>query len=263
MQKIFLKHIVIITSFLTIFILIINYCLSTQAIIDQEHTIFNTKINQVIRTLEDNQVELKELYASLDEDYLTRAKAFSYVIEKNPSVLNNTSELVKLAKLLNVDELHVSDEKGILTYSSVPKYIGLDFHNGKQMRGFVPILESNDPNVYVIQSAQPNTAEQKIMKYVGVARKDKKGIVQIGLSPKRQLDAEARNTYAYIFSKFPTKKDEVFFAIDSVSNTVLAHSHSLSHDALMTYNYDKLKNCDNGAFVSLEDGKEKYVVTKD
>ena len=60
------------------------------------------------------------------------------------------------------------------------------------------LLESGD-NAYLIQEAQPNAAENRIMKYVGVARKRRRGIVQVGFKPTRQMEAISRNTYDYIF----------------------------------------------------------------
>ena len=62
-----------------------------------------------------------------------------------------------------MDEIHIIDGDGILVYSSVPKYIGMDFHGGEQTGEFLSILDSEDENAYVIQEAQPNTAEGKIM----------------------------------------------------------------------------------------------------
>ncbi|MDD7210553.1 MAG: GGDEF domain-containing protein [Lachnospiraceae bacterium] len=134
-------------------------------------------------------MELGELEKATDEDYLTRTQAFAYIIQKNPDALKDLKELKKIASLLMVDELHVSDENGVIQYSSIPKYIGLDFHKGKQMRAFLPLLEDTTGTKYYVQKEQPNTAEGKIMKYVGIARGNPRGIIQIGLAPKRLMDA--------------------------------------------------------------------------
>ena len=42
------------------------------------------------------------------------------------------------------------------------------------------------------------------MKYVGVARQDEKGIVQVGLSPLRIAESTGNATYDEIFNSFPT-----------------------------------------------------------
>ncbi|RAZ93573.1 GGDEF domain-containing protein, partial [Klebsiella oxytoca] len=78
--------------------------------------------------------------------------------------------------------------------------------------------------------AQPNAAEGRIMQYVGVARKGAKGVVQVGFKPTRQLDAQSRNTYDYIFSRFPTDIGEELYVVDAASGTVLGHSDGLHND---------------------------------
>lgn len=263
MQKIFRKYMITIMTAAICTILVINGMYSMHSIKKQQKEMFDTKIDQVIHILENNQEELKSIKENLDIDYLTRARAAAYVIDKNPELLESETEMKNLAKLLDVDEIHVIDENGILTHSSVPKYEGMDFHEGEQTSGFIPILENYNENAYVIQEAQPNTAEAKVMKYVGVARIGKKGIVQVGLEPVRQMEAQARNTYSYIFSRFSTDVEEEFFAINCATNAVLGHSGNLDQTILdKYYTVDRLKNCDDGAFLEMGIDKHSYVVTR-
>lgn len=174
MKKIFRKYIFLILSAAIIPILIINFFLTVFTIRDEKLNTFTTKLEQVIHTMEENQTELDSIKSTLNEDYLTRARAAAYVIEQNPDLLKETDELKNLAGLLEVDELHIINKNGVIEYSSVPKYIGLDFHKGKQTQEFLSILSSDNPDAYIVQEAQPNAAENKMMKYVGVSRKSKK-----------------------------------------------------------------------------------------
>lgn len=263
MQKIFNKYTIIIISIAVLSILVINFFLSAKSLEKQQFNTFSVKIGQVIQTMERNQSELESITENLDEDYLTRAKAAAYVVEKNPSVLESVEEIQNLAELLNVDELHVSDSAGIIAYSSVPRYIGLDFHGGKQMRGFLPILESDAEDEYVIQEAQPNTAEGKMMKYVGVSRKGIKGIVQVGLEPVRQLEAQEKNTYDYIFSRFPTEQGEEFFAIDTKDGSVIGYTEGMeAADEAQTYSVSSLKKYEDGGYWKDDNGEKRYIVTR-
>lgn len=261
MQKIFKKYTMIIMTAAIFSILAVNCYFSARSAEQQQFSTFNTKISQVIHTIRNNQEELKNIKVNLDEDYLTRARAAAYVVEKNPDVLNSVEELRNLAKLLDVDELHVTESDGIIRYSSVPRYIGLDFHEGRQMRGFLPILEGEKS--YIIQEAQPNTAEQKMMKYVGVARKGVKGLVQVGLEPVRQMEAQERNTYEYIFSRFPTDIGEDFFAVNLETGELTAYSDETKNTTVSTQRLiedpGKFKK---GGYCQLADGREFYVVAK-
>ena len=68
-------------------------------------------------------------------------------------------------------------------------------------RQFLPILE--EPDSYLVQDIRPNGYEQKVFQYIGVARKDQKGIVQVGMAPTRMLEAQKRNQLEYILSRMP------------------------------------------------------------
>ena len=47
---------------------------------------FSAKIEQVIHTLENNEEELALLNENLGEDYLTRARAAAYVLERHVTI---------------------------------------------------------------------------------------------------------------------------------------------------------------------------------
>lgn len=242
-------------------ILFVNEIVSSKNMTKGQLYAFNTKIDQMIQTMEYNQLELAELKESLDEDYLTRAKAFAYIIEKNPSILSLENEINEIVTLLDVDELHVIDEQGIIISSSIEKYIGLDFHEGEQTSEFLSILEADDKESYLIQDARPNAAEGKIMKYVGVARVDQKGIVQVGISPTRLLEAQERNTYNYLFSKFPTGEEEIFFVLDKNTGELLGTTNQQID--MTSYTLENIQNTQEGDYRLFENKTSKFIVTRE
>lgn len=223
MQKIFTRYItgVMIISSLIIFGL--TWKMEQYSAISSIQRNGQLKLEQIISTLDNNKDELANLTDSLNEDYLTRAYAFAYIIQQYPDALQSQSELEQIKDLLMVDELHVIDEHGILFAGTIPKYFGMDFSSTKQTQEFLSILEDDG---YLIQDIQPNGAEQKIFQYIGVARKDQKGIVQIGLAPTRLLQAQKRNEISYIISRIPMDLDTSVFAVDRSNGTILAHSET-------------------------------------
>lgn len=266
MQKMFFKHTVFIITIAILLILFINFLFNLNILESQQFDTFEVKINQMIHTLENNRMELEVLKESLDEDYLTRAKAATYVLDRQKDVSMNVKQMQYLAKLLNVDELHVIDENGIIVSASVSKYVGIDMSKDKQTRPFLDLIGRGDEDAYLIQEAQPNAAEGKVMQYVGVARKETAGVVQVGFTPTRQLEAQSRNTYDYIFSKFPTDMGEEFFVID-LSNTsygsVQGHSAGLDQDfSADCYHLSTLGDCTKGAYKKGRDGEMMYVVSR-
>lgn len=263
MQKTFIKYTFIIITTAISLILLFNFLFSRRSLETRRLGTFYTKTDQMIHTLENNHAELTLLKESLNEDYLTRAKAAAYVLDRQKEVSMNVSEMQYLAKLLNVDEVHIIDENGFIVAGSVSEYVGMDMHNHPQTNAFIPLLESNDPNAYFIQDAQPNAAEGKLMQYIGVVRNGHKGFVQVGLTPTRQLAAQSRNTYEYIFSKFPTDRGEELFVVDAASGGVLGHSGGMDQafDA-ECYQLDQLIECTEGGYRQGRDGQKMYVASR-
>ena len=263
MQKTFIRYTyAIITA--AIFLIFLIHCLFTlHSLESQQYNSFLAKAEQVIHTLENNQLELSIMKRNLDVDYLTRAKAAAYVMERQQEVSMNVEEMQYLADLLNVDELHLIDEHGIIVSASVAEYIGIDMADHKQTREFLSILESDDEDAYLIQEAQPNAAKGSIMQYVGVARKGKKGVVQVGFEPTRQMEAQSRNTYEYIFSKFPTDLGEELFAVNADTSAVLGHSAGMDQEFTADYyKLEQLLDCAAGGYIKEKDGRRMYVFSK-
>lgn len=266
MQKKFLKHTVFIITAAILMILFINFLFNLNILKSQQFDTFTVKIDQMIHTVENNRTELEQLEESLDEDYLTRARAAAYVLDRQKEVSMDVEEMQYLAELLNVDELHIIDENGIIVSASVPKYVGFDMHSGEQTRPFLDLIGRGDEDAYLIQQAQPNASEGKIMQYVGVARKSVSGVVQVGFTPTRQLEAQARNTYEYIFSKFPTDIGEEFYVIDLSDDAygrVQGHSGGLDQDfSAECYRLSALEDCTKGAYRKDSNGEMMYVVSR-
>lgn len=263
MQKIFIKYTIAIMTFASFLILLINFLFYRHTLESQQFATFRTKIDQVIHTLENNRQELALMNASLDEDYLTRAKAAAYIFDRQEEVTLNVAEMQYLAKLLNVDELHIIDENGIIVAASVSQYVGIDMDDHEQTRAFLALLDSDEEDAWLIQEPQPNAAEGKVMQYVGVARKGQKGIVQVGFEPTRQLEAQSRNTYDYIFSRFPTDADEEIFVIDLASGDVLGHSGGILQEFTADcYQLEQLLDCTEGAYRRGSGGRQMYVVSE-
>jgi diguanylate cyclase (GGDEF)-like protein len=263
MQKIFIKYTIAIMTFASLLILLINFLFYWHTLESQQFTTFRTKIDQVIHTLENNRQELALLNASLDEDYLTRARAAAYIFDRQEEMSLNVAEMQYLAKLLNVDELHIIDENGIIAAASVSQYVGFDMGAHEQTRAFLALLDSDGEDAYLIQEPQPNAAEGRIMQYVGVARKGQKGVVQVGFEPTRQMEAQSRNTYDYIFSRFPTDVNEELFVLDCDSGAVLGHSKTIQQEFTADcYRLEQLLDCAEGAYRKGKDDRLMYVVSE-
>lgn len=261
MQKIIVRYIAMVVAAALLLIFGLNWLLQGKNAETDMVKNANLKLEQISRTLDNNTLELENLKESLSEDYLTRAYAFAYIIEQNPDVLNSQTELQRITELLNVDELHVIDENGILFAGNIPLYFGMDFHSTEQTSEFLSILD--DPNGSLVQEIRPNGYEQKVFQYIGVARQDKKGIVQIGMAPTRMLEAQKRNELSYILAKIPMDTGGTLFAIDKETKKILAHSdESLQGKDMKALGFTEknLNDFEHGGFLGKGNKKNFYVL---
>ena len=146
-------------------------------------------VSRKISITEDN---LKAVTHLSDAAALAKTRAFALLIASDPSILHNKEKLDAVRKKLDVDELHVSDEKGVLQWSvSFNKslnYRGYDMNSQEQSAAFMPAL--TDKKFELVQEPQVSGSYKILFQYAGVARIDKPGIVQIGYRPERIIEAQ-------------------------------------------------------------------------
>ena len=181
------------------------------------------RLNEIVSHLENNEMEIKELTETINKEYLEKTRAFSYMISKNPYILNNISEMNRIAKLMDVDQFHITDENGILSWGTIPDIFGFDFRSNEQTKPFLPALK--DKNFELAQEPAINGTKGILYQYVSVARLDKPGIVQIGMEPKRLEEAIAKNSIDVVLDKYIIGETGYAFAIDKEKLTIIAHKN--------------------------------------
>ncbi|MEG1291343.1 MAG: methyl-accepting chemotaxis protein [Lachnospiraceae bacterium] len=97
----------------------------------------------------------------------------------------------------------------------------------------MPILDGSITEL--VQDPQPNAAEGILFQYIGVARKDKKGIVQVGLRPEVLEEMLNNNTITKVLQDFQFGVNGYVFAIEKESGNIVAHPN----DKLIGTNYKK------------------------
>ena len=165
----------------------ISYFIQTaQAYEDAEKLIY-LKIDDVIKQIGINNSNLQEIRKESDANALAKARSFAEMLKIDPAMVGDFQELEKIQKLLEVDELHISDDKGILISGTKKDYLGYDFASDKQSAAFLPAIE--DKEFELAQDPQPKGIDEEMFQYAGVSRKDADGIVQIGYKPEKLANA--------------------------------------------------------------------------
>ncbi len=188
MRKTFLRWLFffILTAF--IITLSISFYIQTRNAHQMAEHIIQIKVEDASRMMKVANENLKEIDARIKNNALTKARTFSRLVELEPAMLKDRKKYEAVRKLLDVDELHISNEKGVLICSIPRRYEGYDMHWAKQSAEFLPIL--TNPKFELAQDIQGkgiNRTEK--FQYVGVARRDSSGLVQIGYKPDRLTNA--------------------------------------------------------------------------
>lgn len=251
MEKKFIRLVSLIICVAMAVTLLLVFCLQTHASYQRVQADLENQLDTVENVLAENSAQIDELRESTGEDYIVRTRAFSYMIQQNPELLDAPEQLQAIQTLLDVDELHVTDEKGVIRWGTVPDYIGFDFSGSEQAGVFMDILR--DRSLEIAQEPQPNGAEGVLFQYVGTARKDAAGIVQIGMQPTRLETALQHNTIDKILLRFQ-ETDGGIFAL-SADGTVVWHPDSALigqniRDAGLSVSMDKLSGSTQTATIN-------------
>lgn len=179
------------------------------------------KLADVREKLAGNEENIAQLTENLGENNLVKARAFADMLAAQPSLADNQEKILEIRDRMMVSEIHIIDEEGIITNSTVDAYLGFDMKSGEQSNAFMVIV--NDPSIEIVQEPQANVAEGIIMQYIGVARKDAKGFVQVGVRPEVLEKALAGTDISVVLNEIDFGTNGYVYAIDKESGLLLAY----------------------------------------
>ncbi len=159
-----------------------------------------------------------------DRDNLAKTRAFADMLAADPSIDGNMDKLNQIKDRLMVNELHIIDENGIIISSTIDAYIGFDMKSGEQSNAFMVIVD--DPSIEIVQEPQVNVAEGIVMQYIGVARTDDKGLVQVGVRPEVLENTLAGTEISVVLRDIDFGENGYVYAIDAASGLILAHENA-------------------------------------
>lgn len=180
-----------------------------------------SKLADVRQKLANNDVTVAQLTETLGQNNLAKARAFADMLAADPSIESDSARLMEIKDRLMVNEVHIIDEEGIITSSTVEAYLGFDMKSGEQSGAFMVLVD--DPSIEIVQEPQSNSAEGTMMQYIGVARIDKKGFVQVGVRPEALEQTLAGTDIDVVLEEMDFGQNGYIYAIDAQSGLLLAH----------------------------------------
>lgn len=183
-----------------------------------------TKLEDVKEKLDNNAATIQQLKDNIGQDNLAKTRAFADLLAADRSIPGDMDKLNEIQNRLMVNELHIIDENGIITSSTIADYIGFDMKSGEQSNAFMVIVD--DPSIEIVQEPQVNVAAGIVMQYIGVARTDAKGLVQVGVRPEVLEEQLAGTEISVVLRDIDFGDTGYVYAIDAASGLILAHRNS-------------------------------------
>ena len=224
MKKIFTKRLSM--YMLAAFLITIIAIFMLQTVVSERNNTASamTKLEDVKSKLEGNEENIERLKENLSEDNLAKTRAFADMIAADRSILEDAAKLNEIKDRLQVNELHVIDQNGIITESTIDAYVGFDMKSGEQSNAFMVIVD--DPAIEIAQEPQVNVAEGIVMQYIGVARTDAPGLVQVGVRPEVLEEMLAGTEIDVVLREIDFGENGYVYAVDKESGLLLAHPNA-------------------------------------
>jgi len=179
-----IKVLLPIIAIFTVSILVISYThyrmleAAVKANTDENLSMFSENILTQINHLE---IILDATKQTLSQKHIAIAKSIAFMLDNTAGYLTPRN-LQQLAEPLDIIELSIADRNGIITNSSVPKYIGFDYKSSEITEKYMALANgtlnelSEEPRASVFYDDLPG----EINHYVGLARA--RGFIQIGFN---------------------------------------------------------------------------------
>lgn len=260
-QKLGLKILIPSVFVFTIIILAIgvySYFAESNLILDDVNTKANKSIEESIIRIQNTDETADSIKKSLKSNFLRQARLVALLIEQDPQLLS-LEGITELTEKVGVDEIHVADGDGILRYSNIPEFMGFDFNSSEQSKEFMQLIDN--PEKEIAQDPQLRGADEKLFQYVGVARQDQPGFVQVGMSPEALQELLDKNGINQIVDEIkPTANGYIFFT--DPNGVILGHADDsmIGSDISDSQWGSTIISQNEGNITFDEEGKEKYAV---
>jgi len=179
------------------FVTIYSFKLQKNAVQDLMELTALEKVTELEQVLVQSRNNIALLKQTLNKNYIRITRGIAAAISADPGILDS-SRMQELARQIGVDEIHVTDENGVLRWGSNPGFFGFDFSTTDQTKPFLPGL--NDADFEMAQDPQERGTDKILFQYIGVGRMDRPGVIQIGVQPKELQSLIERSSIENVLS---------------------------------------------------------------
>lgn len=170
-------------------------------------------------TLADNGSDVSELIEEYTQEYVARAQRIASALAENPALLTH-EHLLALAQRANLAALYVFDRDGKTVATSTRYYdFALSEEEESQSYPFWDVVKGYT-DVLVQDPQEDDTGEHSLLQYMGVARQDAPGMVQLAVAPEALASRLAANQLSEVLAGQTVVGSGFFMAVNHQQGTV-------------------------------------------
>ena len=237
----------------------ISFYFTGQLIESNMSELAQSKVDEVQNLIYLKNAEISVKRYELNVEYLDKAKILAAIIERNPSTIQSSFALSELAVSLGIDEINITDENGIVRWGTIESNYGMDFNSDESMKSFLPALTNSGFGIVLDPAVR--SSDNSLFQNAAVARKDKPGIIQIGVSAwklQRELDKADISGIAKT-STFGVNGFVII--VDKDTDEIISHKDVLMQGGKAAeYDWGKrIRESESGEFKYILDGTEHFM----
>ena len=185
MQKTFQKWLFLCIALAFLVVFSLSYFFQTRQARNNAISLMKMKIRDTKEQIQVNDANMLCVREMVTRASLAKARAFAEIVRLDAAMLTEQKRMTEVAGILDVDELYIIDDKGIIVRGTNTEMLGYDMASEPQSAEFMPAI--GNPSFTCLQKLRPRGIDGKMFEYAGISRTDKTGIIQIGYQPHRLL----------------------------------------------------------------------------
>ncbi|MDO4549053.1 MAG: mechanosensitive ion channel [Clostridia bacterium] len=208
------------------------YYSQSLVILSRQFVLSQSKAEEIVDILAKNDERLARILKEYSDEYAQRAYNIAFTINEDPRLLSD-DKLETLCERAQVTSIYAFDENGKTDATSSPfKDFALSDDPTSQSYPFWQVVKGYQE--LLVQDARlDDTAQHNYFQYIGVRRMDKKGMIQLCLSPKRIQTAVRTTDTDYVLGNIAAENDGFIFAVDEETGKFISYPNEkyISRDA--------------------------------
>ena len=210
--------------------------------ISAEMKYLESSMEQIIHSVELNELREEEVYEMFEEDYLNRANVAANLYSREKE---NGIDWDDMLNILEVEGVNIVDESGTIVESSNPDNVGINCYQEEIFAGFLPLIEGRAGQESHIQMERRSDEAEKQKIYVGIKKTDApKGMIQLEVSSESLEQYESLVSLENILTSIPTERYRFLFALEQKTKRLLAISRN--NDLPTGYTLDSIYDMEEG-----------------